>query len=56
MYVALAEMFLEVVIVPYTDKKYGDDNILPDGRSQKERSIHIHYHILLDLFGAMMIL
>jgi len=56
MYVALAEIFVEIVIVPYADKKFGDDNILSDGRSRKERSVHIHHHILLDLLGAMMIL
>jgi hypothetical protein len=56
MYVALAEIFLEIVIVPYADKKYGDESIISNGKSQKEKSIHIHHHILLDLFGAMMIL
>ncbi|ORX53702.1 EXS-domain-containing protein [Piromyces finnis] len=55
-YVALAEIFLEVVVVPYADKKYGDNTYAVDGRSQKEISVHLHHHILLDLFGAIMIL
>jgi len=54
-YVALAELFLEVVIVPYADKKYGEKEISAN-RTQKEASIHIHHHLLLDLLGAMMIL
>jgi len=46
-YVALAELFLEVVIVPYADRKYGDE---------KQASVHIHHHLLLDLLGALTIL
>jgi len=56
MYVALAELFIEVVIVPLANRKYGDNDIAGGGRTQKEISIHIHHHIFLDLFGALMIL
>jgi len=56
MYVALAELFIEVVVVPVADKRFNDDRVAADGRTRKDISIHIHYHILLDLFGAFMIL
>lgn len=54
MYVALAELFIEIVVVPMADRRYDDNSI--DGKSQKDNSIHIHHHILLDLFGSLMIL
>jgi len=56
MYVALAELFIKTVVIPFADRHYGVDSITLDGRSQKEVSIHLHYHILLDVFGAFMIL
>jgi len=56
MYVALAEIFIEVVIVPLADKRYGDAELTSNGKSLKDISIHKHHHILLDLFGSLMIL
>jgi len=55
-YVALAELFIELVVVPIADKRFGDNIINIDGKSQKDVSIHIHHHIFLDLFGSLMIL
>jgi len=56
MYVAFAELFIEIVIVPLANKRFDESNIEVDGRSPKDISIHIHHHILLDFFGAIMIL
>jgi len=49
-FVAFAELFLKIVVIPIVD------GINSDGRSEKEVSIHMHHHILLDVFGAFMIL
>jgi len=49
-YVALAELFVEIVVIPIVDR------INADGRSEKEVSIHMHHHFLFDVFGAFMIL
>jgi len=55
-YVALAELFIEIVIVPLIGKKYDNVNLDSDGKSIKDISIHYHHHILLDIFGSFMIL
>jgi len=55
-YVALAELFIELVVVPVADKRFGDNIITDNGKYKKDISVHLHHHILLDLFGSFMIL